>query len=646
MKTIALTFLMGAVLVVSATGTAGAQAFVHPGLLHTEADFARMRTKVNANAQPWKGSWDVLTANGRSQLTYAHLALDTVRRGGTGQNYTRLYNDIAAAYQTAIRWKITGDVDYANKSIAIMNDWSSTLRYITGNADRFLAAGIYGYQFANAAEIMRTYSGWAAADFTRFQNMMLTKFYPLNDNFLLNHNDACITNYWANWDLCNMASVLAIGVLCDRRDLYNRAINYFKTGAGNGSITHAVWYLHNSTLGQWQESGRDQGHATLGIGLMGAFCEMAWNQGDDMYGYDSNRFLKGAEYVAQYNTGNTVPYTTYTWGNGQNCAQMQQTVIADAGRGNIRPVWEMVYHHYANRMGLSVPGMAAYAALHRPEGGGGNYGPNSGGFDQLGFGSLTFARDPLSAAGPVNGVYKIFARHSGQAMEVANNGNANGANVRQWPANDCACQQWTLTNTGSGQYTLVGVGSGKNLDVASSSTADGANVAIWQSTGGNNQKFTFTLVTGGFYRITPVNSGKCVDVDGTSLTNGANIFQWAYLNGKNQHWQLVPVGGAAAAASVSLLSKAATDTTLLQQKEVDYTFYPNPARDQITVLLKTTPVNEPVTGWLQSVNGQILHKAQWKGNKHVFNLNSMAAGVYWICIQNGKQKVTKAFVKE
>lgn len=646
MKTIALAFLTGAVLAASATGTAGAQAFVHPGLLHTEADFARMRTKVNANAQPWKGSWDVLTANGRSQLTYANLALDTVRRGGTGQNYTRLYNDIAAAYQTAIRWKITGDVAYANKSIAIMNDWSSTLRYITGNADRFLAAGIYGYQFANAAEIMRTYSGWAAADFTRFQNMMLTKFYPLNDNFLLNHNDACITNYWANWDLCNMASVLAIGVLCDRRDLYNRAIDYFKTGAGNGSITHAVWYLHNSTLGQWQESGRDQGHATLGIGLMGAFCEMAWNQGDDMYGYDSNRFMKGAEYVAQYNTGNTVPYTTYTWGNGQNCAQMQQTVISDAGRGNIRPVWEMVYHHYANRMGLSVPGMAAYATLHRPEGGGGNYGPNSGGFDQLGFGSLTFARDPLSAAGLVNGVYKIFARHSGQAMEVANNGTANGANVRQWPANDCACQQWTLSNTGSGQYTLVGVGSGKNLDVASSNTADGANVAIWQSTGGNNQKFTFTPVTGGFYRITPVHSGKCVDVDGTSLTNGANIFQWAYQNGKNQHWQLVPVGGAAAAASLALLSKAATDTALWQQKEVDYMFYPNPARDQITVLLKTTPVNEAVTGWLQSANGQIMHKAQWKGNKHVFNLNSMAAGVYWICIQNGKQKVTKAFVKE
>lgn len=639
--------LAGATVVVIA-GTANAQPFVHPGLLHTEADFARMRTKVNASAQPWKGSWDILVANGRSQLTYNPNPLDTVRRGGAGENYTRLFNDIAAAYQTAIRWKLTGDVAYANKSIAIMNAWSSTLKFVTGNADRFLAAGIYGYQFANAGEIMRTYSGWAATDFARFQDMMLTKFYPLNDQFLVNHNDACITNYWANWDLCNMASILAIGVLCDRRDLYNRAIEYFKTGAGNGSITHAVWYLHSGTLGQWQESGRDQGHSTLGIGLMGAFCEMAWNQGDDMYGYDSNRFMKGAEYVAQYNIGNTVPYTTYTWGTGQNCAQQSQTVISAASRGQMRPVWEMVYHHYANRMGLSVPGMAAYAALHRPEGGGGNYGTTSGGFDQLGFGSLTFTRDPLPASGPANGVYKIFARHSGQAMEVANNGTANGSNVRQWPSNDCVCQQWTLTNTGSGQYTLVGVGSSKNLDVASNNTADGANIAIWQSTGGNNQKFTFTAVNGGFYRITPVHSGKCVDVSSSSLDNGANIFQWTYGNGRNQHWQLVPVGGTAAASGVSVLSKTppVADTAGASGFRLEYSLYPNPAHDQLVLALKKIPESGTVTAWLQDMSGNTLQQVRIKNHKHIFSLSGMAAGVYWVRIQAGRNIVTGKFIKE
>src|SRR5699024_7062997 len=124
---------------------------------------------------------------------------------------------------------------------------------------------------------------------------------PLNDDFLTNHNDSVITNYWANWDLCTMASVLAIGVFTDREDLVDRAVTYFQDGEGNGSILHAIPFVYDDeNLAQWQESGRDQGHSIMGIGLMAAFCEMAWSQGIDCWGHDDNRFLKAAEYVAKY----------------------------------------------------------------------------------------------------------------------------------------------------------------------------------------------------------------------------------------------------------------------------------------------------------------------------------------------------------
>ena len=374
----------------SASASATARGvFDHPGLLHTQADFDRMAAKVGANAQPWKSGWDRLVANAHSQTTWRARATATVIRGGTGQNYAVLYNDIHAAYQNALRWKITGNKDNGNTARDILNAWSATLTTLTGNADRFLAAGIYGYQFANAAEIMRGYAGF---DIDRFKTMMLKVFYPLNDQFLTGHNDACITNYWANWDLCNMASVLAIGILCDDRQKFDRAINYFKSGAGNGAITKVVPFVYPGGLGQWQESGRDQGHTTLGIGLMGAFCEMAWNQSQDMYGFSDNRFLQGCEYVAKYNLGQDVPFTTYNWGTGQRCAWQSQTVISDASRGQNRPTWELVYNHYAKRKGLSAPNTTAYANRVRVEGGGGDYGGESGGFDQLGFGTLTFTR--------------------------------------------------------------------------------------------------------------------------------------------------------------------------------------------------------------------------------------------------------------
>lgn len=48
---------------------------------------------------------------------------------------------------------------------------------------------------------------YGAFDLAAFQEMVADVFYPLNNQFLTGHNDACITNYWANWDLCNMASI-------------------------------------------------------------------------------------------------------------------------------------------------------------------------------------------------------------------------------------------------------------------------------------------------------------------------------------------------------------------------------------------------------------------------------------------------------
>ncbi len=284
-------------------------------------------------------------------------------------------------------WHVSGDAAYADKSIEIMNGWSQSLKHIDGTSDRFLAAGIYGYEFANAAEIMRTYIGWKPEDFKRFESMMLGVFYPMNSDFLLHHNGAKIDHYWCNWDACNMASALAIGVLCDDRTIYNQAVNYFKFGTGNGAIEHAVVHIYPGILGQWQESGRDQGHSVLGIALIGSLCQMAWNQGDDLFGYDNNRFLAGAEYVAKYNLGYDVPYTTY-----QN-SDVTQPMISPAGRGDLRPAWELIYNHYAVLQHLSAPYSEQFAQKVRPEGGGGDYGPNSGGFDQLGYGTLTFTRD-------------------------------------------------------------------------------------------------------------------------------------------------------------------------------------------------------------------------------------------------------------
>jgi hypothetical protein len=103
--------------------------------------------------------------------------------------------------------------------------------------------------------------------------------------------------------------------------------------------------------------------------------------------------MKGAQYVAKYNLGQDVPFTTYNWGTGQSCAASSQTVISSASRGQIRPVWAMLHFHYNRRLGLDDKYISQmYYDLVAPEGGGGDYGTTSGGFDQLGFGTLMYAK--------------------------------------------------------------------------------------------------------------------------------------------------------------------------------------------------------------------------------------------------------------
>lgn len=305
--------------------------FRHPGLLHSAEDFTRVTTMVNAHAQPWYAGWQKLLSNGHAQSMYVPNPQPTVYRGSDGvhpQNYGVLYNDVAAAYQNALRWKISGNEDHAKAAIKILDAWSSTLLEVTGNSDRFLAYGFYGYQFANAAEIMRDYSGWPRASFQAFVDMvsrmmkhcvkcvldplmfsayhivqLQTKFQYWSYIFLYgdpthaSHNGQAIDHYWANWDLCNIALGLSLGVLSDNSTMYEQTIHYFKTGAGNGAIQKALWKLYDNvdgqTLAQYQESGRDQGHSLMGIGLLGVIAQIAYNQGDDLFSYLDSRILAG-----------------------------------------------------------------------------------------------------------------------------------------------------------------------------------------------------------------------------------------------------------------------------------------------------------------------------------------------------------------
>ena len=403
----------------------------HPAMLHTAADIERVKSYLSLS--PIKESFQHLQQSNYAQPSYTASPVEYLKRMDATNwsstysdynNYTHAMKDANAAYQLALRYQLEGSTACADAAVKILNDWATINKGVlqldgyTNNIpdpNEYLIC-IQGHQFANAAELLRDYSGWAAADFTKFKNWMKNTFVnQLAMPFLQNHhgtnNESQKLHYWQNWDLAALTSILSIGILSDDGELTDYAINYYKGTTdskkyGTGQVDNAVPFLYDEEgtigLGQCQEAGRDQGHSTLDVALLGAFCQMSKNMGsagEDLFTKGKSRALKMAEYVGKYNLGQDVPFTTYT------TPEYNHTAISAEDRGSVRPTWEL-YHRYAKDKKLTMKYTQQWVEKLRAdnpwgEGGAGDYGSNSTGFDQLGYGTLMYG-DP-------NDVVKIGA---------------------------------------------------------------------------------------------------------------------------------------------------------------------------------------------------------------------------------------------
>lgn len=114
-------------------------AFVHPGLLVTDTDIERIKLKIEAQKEPWLSSWKKLTSIPFSQTSYTPNAVPLLWRP---VNTELLWHDAAAAFNLAIRWKVTGDVEFADAAAAILTAWGGTLTSLGNTDDQYLTVCI------------------------------------------------------------------------------------------------------------------------------------------------------------------------------------------------------------------------------------------------------------------------------------------------------------------------------------------------------------------------------------------------------------------------------------------------------------------------------------------------------------------------
>lgn len=406
--------------------------FIHPGGLHTQADFDRIKQQLANGNKKVTEAMKILRMAEYAQPTAATYPAETIVRGGSGQNYINTCRGAAIAYQNALRWKIEDNQACAKHAVEVLMKWCNTTKNVTGSSDQFLAFGLYGYQFAQAAELMRDYEGWKPADFEKFKKWMLNIWYQGSIDFLRRHNGTWENSgkwwqapghYWSNWGLCNALCVLSIGVLCDDVFIYNQglgAIKYDQVGTfkdpraegtiysdglteflGNFVVTTYPSDLETGAygkLGQLNESGRDAGHAAMSLGLAVDIAHQIWNQGDDLFAYMDHRLAAGTEYLAaQTQSVEGLPWVNYHYyTNGFHYSDSRSWLMTGPAMGaQMRPYWGTVIGIYEGVKGVKMPfSEQAYEKMGID---GGGQGGTSGGYDHMGYSVLMNTREPQIA---------------------------------------------------------------------------------------------------------------------------------------------------------------------------------------------------------------------------------------------------------
>ena len=152
--------------------------FLHPGGLYTDADFQRVKQQIADGNERVIAAFNVLKTAAYAQSSASTYPVETIVRGGTGENYINAARGATIAFQNALRWKIEGNKACAKHAVDVLMRWCNTTKAISGTSDQCLAYGLYGYQFAQAAELMRDYEGWKPEDFKAFQEWMINVWYP------------------------------------------------------------------------------------------------------------------------------------------------------------------------------------------------------------------------------------------------------------------------------------------------------------------------------------------------------------------------------------------------------------------------------------------------------------------------------------
>ncbi len=316
--------------------------FVHPGALDGKKDLDFIKTKIQNREQPWLKQFEEV----KGLAVSGNHAKAFINSRNKDAEMSKI--DAKRAYANALVWYYTDNDLYAKQAIYNLNAWSVLQGFNGGNDQDKLHAGWIGSLFGAAAEIMRGYSGWSDEEMKKVQSMFKRAYYPQlnkasawNGNVDLTQIDAMINMAVFNEDSIEFYRAIARFNKRIPAYFYQTTDNELSTIDGDKGDIPAFWnYPTKWVDGLTQETCRDNGHhAQYALASALHIAEVAWNQGVDIYSGNNKRLTDAMELLAlQVESGN-----------------MLGTCKNDTTTHDVFDTWEIGYHHYHGRKGLTLP---------------------------------------------------------------------------------------------------------------------------------------------------------------------------------------------------------------------------------------------------------------------------------------------------
>ena len=313
--------------------------FVHPGTMFLKSEIPEMlkRTKTNPKSASAYANLEKATPHTYIPKPHAHMTINWGRWDpATARVHTELMADGQQSYQQALMYVLTNDQTYAKNALAIVNAWS-TVNVSADGTNMPLEFAWCQPSFARAMELLKyTYPHY------------VTEGVPVEKAYMKWLDEVVMPlltkriSWTNNWLITMCAARMQIAILRNDHTEFQNTIAAFKS------------YVPDliETCGLPVEVKRDLTHTQFTLGSLAMVCQMAWNQGVDLYSYSNNIVFKAFEMTAAILLGEKPPATKGI----------------DLKTLSMKPAfWDTVIYHYVEVKKLCMPNATKLLSEKRPE---------------------------------------------------------------------------------------------------------------------------------------------------------------------------------------------------------------------------------------------------------------------------------------